>query len=147
MWLSYIPRQPGYSILYRSTREYFYQPNAVQGGHFPPLSQIQYITILRIFKFRVSTVLPVALPYYHTTIPYNLYLWTSNIDSVRESRTECAMIWSPYCRLCGESQWVSPIDFGFLYMGEKEVPTQNIWGTMAHRVRDLGHSRCLFCYC
>ena len=31
-------------------------PNAVQRGHFPPLSQFQYIIILRIFKFRVSTM-------------------------------------------------------------------------------------------
>ena len=36
--------------------------------------------------------------------------------------------------------WVSPIHFGFLY-GGPSVHTQNIWGTMASRDRDLGHSR------
>ena len=40
----------------RAARTRRLMPNAVQRGHFPPLSQFQYIIILRIFKFRVSTI-------------------------------------------------------------------------------------------
>ena len=44
---------------------------------------------------------------------------------------------------CGETQRVSPIHFGFLYGGKRGPHTKH----MAHRDRDLGHSRCLFWYC